>query len=169
MSAFPNPVGTKMEPPSTCDGICQKMRQRLWDCQQRKQFCDIILETLEGDQVWAHKVIVASGSLIIYNMLMDTNLDVRDQQSGVHILRIPGISLASLSDIVRFTYLGNVEHLQAEIESCWERFEICDPIRLYGEPVNLKGSDSEPQSFPVSCSEIKREVESLSIEDFCDG
>ena len=138
--------------PGELSACCHKMRTSLWELQQRGEFCDLVLETKAGDRVLTHRVVVASCSPVLYNMILNTYLERTDCSQ---VLSLPDVSIESLQEMVRLVYLGHLERVGDEMLALCERFQLSES--LLSDKENPRTRKTPEIKEEETSAEIKRE------------
>ncbi|KAI6217849.1 Kelch-like protein 18 isoform X3 [Aphelenchoides fujianensis] len=87
------------------------MGHSLWHLLERGSFCDLVIQC-EGGEAHAHRVVVAAGIPFFRALLASKMRDANGQA-----VRLKGVSIESLREILNFVYTGR---LQVNEENIWE-------------------------------------------------
>ena len=101
--------------------FCVEMMKRLDIQRKNEQFCDVVLEVCNGEDLArfnAHRIVLCAGSPFFYSAL---NNDMKESKEG--LIRLEDTSKVAIEDLLDYLYTG---HLDVTQDNAFDLFKIAD-------------------------------------------
>ena len=101
--------------------FCVEMMKRLDIQRKNEQFCDVVLEVCNGEDLArfnAHRIVLCAASPFFYSALIN---DMRESKEG--LIRLEDTSKVAIEDLLDYLYTG---HLDVTQDNAFDLFKIAD-------------------------------------------
>ena len=115
------------------------------ELQKNKEFADVTLACEDGEQIEAHKVILAGGSPFFMNLL-------KKNKHAHPLIYMKGIKREHLAAMVDFMYKGEAKVMQDNLDSF-----LASALELQVKGLSGKSTEDIDQNVKVKTKEIKKE------------